>query len=158
LLSKIESGKVSSPISTLAVIAKALGTSFEKLLTDEEKPGDAHESSVEISIVRKNEREHYDVTHNGAISVYEWLALGVENRQMEPFIITIPKENVPTMYSHHPGQEMIFVLQGKVLLSFRRQNYLLEEGDSAFYDATVAHRIRSAGEVELKLLCVRSIF
>jgi transcriptional regulator with XRE-family HTH domain len=158
LLSKIESGKVSSPISTLAVIAKALGTSFEMLLTNEDKSDSANDSPNEISIVKGNERVRYDVSHNGALSIYEWLAPDMDNRLMEPFIIRLPKEHVPTIYSHHPGQEMIFVLQGKVLLNFRRQNILLEEGDCAFFDATVAHRVRNADDVELQLLCVRSIF
>lgn len=157
LLSKIEAGKVSSPISTLAVIAKALGTSFEVLISDD-KPDNLNDVPDEISIVKRTERIHYDVIHNDTTSAYEWLAPEMQNRRLEPYIMTMPGEYSPAMYSHHPGQEMLFVLQGKLLLSFRRQSYQLEEGDCALFDATIAHQIRSAGDTELKILCVRSLF
>lgn len=158
LLSKIERGKVSSPISTLEVIARALGTSFEQIVANETKSEGPHEASTEIIIVKKGKRIHRDVAYNGVLSTYEWLAPGMENKLMEPFIMTLPKEHVAQIYSHHPGQEMIFVLQGTLLFSFRRQNFLLEEGDCAYFDSSVAHRVRSAGDRDLKILCVRSVF
>lgn len=158
LLSKIERGKVSSPISTLEVIAKALGTSFEQIAGNEVKPESPREVSEEISVVKKNKRIHHAIAYNGVLSTYEWLAPKVENKQMEPFILTLPKEHVSQIYSHHPGQEMVFVLQGRLLFSYRRQNFLLEEGDCAYFDASVAHRVRSVGDKELKLLCIRSVF
>lgn len=158
LLSKIERGKVSSPISTLAVIAKALGTSFEKLAADEAKVENSHDSSTEISVIKENERVHYDVVYNAAKSTYELLAPHMESKLMEPFIITLPKEEVPTIYSHHPGQEMLFVLEGEVLFSYRRQNLVLRKGDCVYFDSSVAHKVRSAVEKEAKVLCVRSVF
>jgi len=158
LLSKIERGKVSSPISTLEVIARALGTSFEQIAASETRRESSREGSAGISIVRKNERVHHDIVYNGVLSTYEWLAPNVEKKVMEPFILTLPKEHASQIYSHHPGQEMIFVLQGKLLFSFRRRNFLLEEGDCAYYDASVAHRVKSVGDKELKLLCVRTVF
>jgi len=158
LLSKIESGKVSSPISTLDVIAKALGTSFEQIVANDIKAERTRDVSAEVSIVRKNERAHCDVVHDGFVSKYEWLTLGLGNRLMEPFIFTLPQEHGPTVYSHHPGQEMIFVLEGSVFFDFRRQSFLLEEGDCAYFDASVAHRVRNARGGEPKVLCIRSTF
>jgi len=157
LLSKIESGKVSSPISTLEVIAKALGLSFEQLVASNDEGKIPFDADTEIAIVRKNERVHHVVSYQGVLAEYEWLAPHVENKLVEPFIITLPKEHASQIYSHHPGQEMVFVLQGKCLLDFRRQRYVLEEGDFAYYDSTVAHRVGSAGDKELKLLCIRSV-
>ncbi len=158
LLSKIESGKVSSPITTLEVIARALGTSFERLVVGDGAAEASHDISKDITIVRKKERVHHSVTYAGVLSTYEWLAPNMENKQMEPFIINLPKEHAPQIYSHHPGQEIVFVLEGKLLLNYRRQSFILDEGDCAYFDATVAHRVRSAGDKKLKLLCVRSVF
>jgi transcriptional regulator with XRE-family HTH domain len=157
LLSKIERGKVSSPVSTLGVIAKALGTSFEQIAGNEVKQ-ESRDDSEKISIVKKSERVHHNIVYNGVLCKYEWLAPKVDNKLMEPFIHTLPKEHASQIYSHHPGQEMIFVLQGRLLFSYRRQNFLLEEGDCAYYDSSIAHRVRSVGDKELKLLCIRSVF
>lgn len=158
LISKIERGEVSSPLSTLEVITRALGTSFEQIAGPEVKPVSPHREPEEISVVKKSERVHSEFAYNGVISTYEWLAPDVENKLMEPSILTLPKEHVDQIYSHHSGQEMVFVLQGRLLFSFRKQNFLLEEGDCAYYDASVAHRVRNVGDKELKLICVRSVF
>jgi transcriptional regulator with XRE-family HTH domain len=157
LLSKIERGKVSSPISTLDVIARALGTSFEEIIANGHKVKSGHETSSEITIIKKKERSHYDVEYDGTKSTYELLSPHMDNKLMEPFVITLPDQGAPTVYSHHPGQELVFVLQGKVLFNYRRQNYLLEEGDCAYFDASVAHRVRCGGDGEAKVLCVRSV-
>jgi len=158
LLSKIESGKVSSPISTLALICRALGTSFEQIVAGNDVGEAPSGGDAEITVVRSNERVHHNVSFQGVLAEYEWLAPNMKNKLMEPFIITLPKEHASQIYSHHPGQEMVLVLQGKCLLNFHRQSYVLEEGDFAYYDSTVAHRVGSAGDKELKLLCIRSVF
>ena len=158
LLSKIECGKVSSPISTLDVIARALGTSFEQIVTNGTEAENPYDDSAKITIVKKNERIHRSVNYGGVLATYEWLAPGMESRQMEPFIQILPKEHASQIYSHHPGQEMIFILQGRLQFNFRRQKYLLEEGDCAYFDSTIAHRVMSVGDKELKILCVRSVF
>ncbi len=158
LLSKIECGKVSSPISTLDVIARALGTSFEQIVANETETESPSDDSAKITIVKKNERTHRSVSYGGVLATYEWLAPEMESRQMEPFIQILPKEHASQIYSHHPGQEMVFVLQGRLQFNFRRQKYLLEEGDCAYFDSTIAHRVMSIGDKELKLLCIRSIF
>ena len=158
LLSKIEGGKVSSPISNLEVIAKALGSSFEQIVSGDGDKKIPSDGDTEMTIVRKGERVYHDFSYHGVLAKYEWLAPHMENKLMEPLIITLPIEHAPHTYSHHPGQEMIFVLQGKCLFDFRRQRNVLNEGDFAYYDSSVAHRVASAGDKELKLLCIRSVF
>jgi transcriptional regulator with XRE-family HTH domain len=52
LLSKIENGKVSSPVSTLFTIAKALNTRITYFFNEEDE-------NLPINLVRKSERKQF---------------------------------------------------------------------------------------------------
>ena len=156
-LSKIECGKVSSPISTLELIARALEVNLEQLLSDGAQT-DNLPKPKEISIVKKGEGLHHYVGGEGGVSTWEWLAPEKENKLIEPFIVTEPSGHLPSIFSHHPGQEMVFVLQGKMQFGFRKEKYVLSEGDCVYFDASVAHMVRNIGDGDLRYLVVRSAF
>ena len=77
---------------------------------------------------------------------------------MEPFIIDIhpsPKEN--HKLSSHEGEEFIYVLQGKIEVWIDEiENYVLEAGDSLYFESTHAHRWQSLSEKETLLLWVNT--
>lgn len=56
----------------------------------------------------------------------------------------------------HAGEELFFVLKGKVELAFDDQMLTLGPGDSAYFDGSVRHRSRSLGRSLAEVLIVIS--
>ena len=43
---------------------------------------------------------------------YDLLCVGMDNKHMEPYILTIPKESAASP-AQHPGEKLMFVLEGR---------------------------------------------
>ena len=72
---------------------------------------------------------------------YHSLSQDKSGRHMEPFLIDVaPSEDgVDFVLSTHEGEEFI---------------YILEEGDSIYYDSIVAHHVHAAADNTAKILGV----
>ena len=80
-LSKIENAKISTPISTLVAIAKALGVRLAAFFKEEEVSGYVlTRNGKGKAIVRDGTRFGY---------TYEALAIDFQNKPVEPFFLTI---------------------------------------------------------------------
>lgn len=74
---------------------------------------------------------------------------------MEPFLIDIaPASDVDFILSTHEGEEFIYVLNGIVEINYGKDVYVLEEGDSIYYDSIVAHHVHAGNGSTAKILGV----
>lgn len=138
-LSKIENANNLPPISTLHKITEALGVDLTYLFTEEGSEGIDHS----ISIMRRRERKEMTI-EVGRVLFKNWpLSPNKEGRNMDPYLVEIPFKN-PHIYQHE-GEEFYFLLEGKVRLSYRGENYILERGDSVYFDTNVPHTGCSMG-------------
>jgi transcriptional regulator with XRE-family HTH domain len=147
-LSKIESSEKAPPFSTLMKIAKGLAIDVSFLISGEaEAPED-----VKLCIVRAGERR--EVTTKGTSYGYRYEALAHKKlgKNMEPYIIT-PAFDEETWFSHE-GEEFMYVLEGTHEFRYNGDTYILEVGDSIYFDSAVPHTGRSLGEKPAKVLAV----
>lgn len=135
-ISKIENGKVSSPVSTLTRIAVALAV----------EPGFFFRNPVEnvprAGMVRKSERKVIVGRGTKLGHSYESLAYGLPfKKDFEPYLMRIEERTIdPTKnVFRHPGHELIFMIKGKMDYRFGGQVYHLEQGDSLYFDGSVEH-------------------
>jgi len=96
---------------------------------------------------------------SGADYGYEYTSLGFEKRQrvMEPFLITInPPSDASEMEkaSAHDGEEFVYVLEGELEIQLQDESFLLQPGDSIYYDASVPHRVMHRGQGPARVLAV----
>jgi transcriptional regulator with XRE-family HTH domain len=149
LLSKIENGKVSSPVSTLFLIAQSLGAKITDFFEDREE-------DQPLILVRKGERPHYGgkIPHFG----YEYEALASKRRKklMEPFILTVGKRVARKVFFTHSGEEILFVLKGTMEFHYGGQKWVVREGDCVYFDASIPHVGVSANNELLKVFMVIS--
>ena len=54
----------------------------------------------------------------------------------------------------HGGQEFVFVHTGTVVLDYGDQIWTLSAGDSAYFDASISHRMRSVGAERAEVVVV----
>lgn len=75
---------------------------------------------------------------------------------MEPFLIEIApsEEGEDFILSTHEGEEFIYVLNGVVEINYGKNTYILEEGDSIYYDSIVAAHVHAAADNKARILGV----
>ncbi|HRS86149.1 MAG TPA: XRE family transcriptional regulator [Syntrophales bacterium] len=146
-LSKVEKSPKSPPVSTLGIIARALGVTISALL-GEEAP------RTSLSLVRKDERPL--IARDGTTFGYSYEALAYKypNKTMEPFLLTLPlHQKKRTLYQHNE-EEILFVIQGTMRFFHGGEEYLVHEGDCLYFDASLPHFGESVGDKEVKCLMV----
>ena len=147
-VSKIENSDKAPPFSTLSKIANALDTDISLLLADESEAPE----NLSLCIVKKDERK--EVVSRGTLYGlhYEALAHKKIGKNMEPYII-LPVFREKGIFSHE-GEEFIYVLEGRYEFSYDGKKYLLNAGDSIYFDSIVPHNGRSLGKKKAKILAV----
>jgi len=145
-LSRIENGKKSPPLETLARIARALGTDIHLLLAGEDC-GD--EPSRYLSVVRAGSSEATERPPCGCGHAYESLAGGNALLRMRPFLLRLPAEFAAAAGAEHEGQEFMYVLRGRVEWDIGGETLVVGPGDSVTLDSRIPHRARALdGEAE----------
>jgi len=146
-LSKMENSEKAPPVSTLIVIAKALGVTVSQILGEEIAP-------VLCSVVKSDERRM--MARNGTVFgySYETLAHNYFNKKMEPYLLTIPAEPSESAVFQHQGEEMLLVVEGTMRFFHGDNEYLVETGDCIYFDAGIPHYGITADHREVKCLMV----
>jgi quercetin dioxygenase-like cupin family protein len=54
----------------------------------------------------------------------------------------------------HPGQEFEYVLEGTIRLNIHKNEIVLEEGDSVFFDSSYEHALEALNDRPAKILVV----
>jgi transcriptional regulator with XRE-family HTH domain len=131
-LSKVENSDKAPPVSTLVVLAEALGTTMSDLFGEET-------SHRACSLVTKDQRRL--MARDGTVFgySYETLAHTYLNRRMEPFILTITADNTNSPIFQHKGEEMLLVIQGSMRFVHGDREYLMKEGDCIYFDSGIPH-------------------
>ena len=140
-------------LAPLIKIARVLGVRLGTFLDDNDETGpiisrkEQHNKTISFSTSDTKEHRHMD---------YYALSASKSGRHMEPFIIHVsPAEASPGFVtSTHEGEEFIYCLEGCVEITYGNGTYLLEEGDSIYYDSIVAHHVHAADERGAKILAV----
>ena len=145
-LSKVETGRISPPISTLVRIAQVLKVPVVDLFFDQQ-------SQLAYVITRKGEGQI--VTRDGSAFgyTYETLALGKRDKYVEPFVLTVSPDDDPGEF-HHAGQEFIYMLSGCLVVTVCGQQIKLRAGDSFYFDSANTHRLQAMGKHDARFLCV----
>lgn len=146
-LSKVEKAKKSPPVSTLGIIAKALGVTISALLGEEVQ-------RTSLSLVRKDERPIVAKDGTAFGYSYEALAYKYPNKIMEPFMLTLPLNVKKRTFYQHEGEEILFVIQGTMRFFHGGTEYIVNEGDCLYFDASYPHFGESVGPEEVKCLMV----
>ena len=150
LISQIENGQVSPPISTLLKVANSLNTDISLLFQDEA-------SDTKTAVVRSNERlvsprrQVMGKAHLGYN--YEALAYTKTSKHMEPFLVTFEAKNAEDVIQFtHDGEECAFVLEGRLEFSSPEETLVLESGDCIYFESDQLHGFRALDQKPAKAL------
>jgi transcriptional regulator with XRE-family HTH domain len=130
-ISRIENASTAPPVGTLIALARALGVEFNAFFETEDP-------EVYVTVTRRNERPVV-ARDKQASGAYEHLALNFPNRAFESYVISVPGAGKASQPNQHKGQELIYVLRGRLEFSINGQSYILEEGDSIHFNSSYLH-------------------
>jgi transcriptional regulator with XRE-family HTH domain len=150
-LAGIEDNRISPPLGTIISLAGAFEVSVGEFL------GDSADSP--FCIVRSDDRKTVSRFDSAEIPScgYSYQSLGhkKKNRQMEPFLVTLtPAEASLVEPNEHIGEEIIFVLEGKIKVSLAEHTDILNPGDSIYYDSSLPHLLSCHGDEPATILAV----
>ncbi len=151
LLSQIEKEVVSPPVATLLKISKAFNVNIGFFFQD----GDPEDRVV---LVKKDESKVIDSRYFGREEsgyYYEALAFKKSKKFMEPFLVEFKRKKIDKLsYFSHEGEEFIYVLQGTLEFRTEDRHYLLDPGDSLYFESSIPHAYRATGPRNAKALTV----
>jgi transcriptional regulator with XRE-family HTH domain len=143
-LSMIENGKNSPSLETLQRLSFALETPIAAIFED---------SSPRNKIVHYKASQRPSVTF--AHGILEELGAGMPRRGAETFLVTLhPLSNSGAHPIVHTGHETVFCLEGQLTYTIDDQTFLLEPGDSLFFEAHLPHRWENKGRTPTRSLLV----
>lgn len=136
---------VNIPISALYHISRKFRVDLNEILTGRESRLNTY------CIVRKGQGVRVDRYPGYS---FQSLAHTYMRRIMEPLIVTIePEDHGPALVTH-PGQEFNYVLEGSVELLFGERRFVLEAGDSVYFNPVHPHGQRARGGKPARFLTV----
>ena len=153
-INRIESNEELPSLAPLIKIARTLGVRLGTFLDDQQELGPV--------ICRKQNRESDEGisfsnnarTTNKNMSYYA-LSQDKSGRHMEPFLIDVmPAQHTDFDCSSHEGEEFIYVMEGMIEVYYGNDVYVLEDGDSIYYDSIVSHHVHAGNDYPAKILGV----
>lgn len=136
------SENVYPPLGPLIKIARTLGVRLGTFLDDQE--------TSDPYIVRQTDRQSQfsvlaEKNKPASLNFFS-LGMGKTDRHMEPFFIEVmPESASQKTLSSHEGEEWIAVLKGSIEVIYGKETYVLEEGDSVYYNSVVPHYVSARG-------------
>lgn len=132
-LSKVERGSSVPSIAVVGRLAEVYGVGLTDVFLP---PG----QKTPFSLVRANERTRMNRNGTEYGYTYEVAALNKENPRSEIFFLTLPCiENPQLPKMRHPGEEILFVLEGRIRFDFAGTAFFLEPGDCIQFEASYEH-------------------
>lgn len=152
LIGELESGELVSSIGPLLKLARGLDVRLSTFLDD--APGDA-------PVVTRSDELKTAVQFSGSgsysVSTLDFLPLSKNkrNRHMEPFVVDVhPSVPEETTFSFHEGEEFIYVLSGRIEVTYGEETYTLSPGDSIYYHSPTPHQVQALDNADARILAV----
>jgi mannose-6-phosphate isomerase-like protein (cupin superfamily)/DNA-binding XRE family transcriptional regulator len=145
VLAAYEKGELDFSFSFLYNAARILGVDVVDLMS-----GDSPHLS-NWCLVRKG--EGYAIDRRAAYK-YSQLAFTFRKKKAEPFMVTVePKEDKPSQHAHD-GQEFNWMVSGRMRFFIADKEYVLEPGDSVYFNASIPHAMQALDKAPAQFLAV----
>ena len=140
-ISQLENDLTSPSITTLVDILSALGTDLKTFFNDEVQDKIVFSESDFIEKVSEE-------------STLNWLVPNAQKNVMEPVHVTLePNSSTDEDYPHE-GEEFVYVMEGAIEVCHGKNKYVIEAGDTIYYDSIVPHHLHGYNGQAAKILAV----
>jgi len=136
-LKDLEEKDVEASVSELLKISAALETDISALIYGKEL------NEAGITLTRPETRR---VVERRARHKYESLAPDYSGRHIEPFLVEVFEQDEKNLeFSSHDGEEFHYVIEGSLKIIVDDQEFLLNRGDTLYFDSSLKHALNAIG-------------
>ena len=150
-LSRLETAKRQPSLPVLLGLSRAYGVPVETLLLGAEAPG------APSPVVRGRHQPGPGSGDEGLAGGWLYRPAGAPGRAMQALRVHIPVRVQDDIVRVHPGEEWLYVLHGRLLLTLDQEEYRLEAGDAAHFDSMRAHQLASVDRPGVDLLFLHTL-
>lgn len=145
VLDEYENDIAGPQVSDLLKLANVLGSDVAALISGKEF------KEKRAIVTRSDARLHAERAKSLR---YESLAPYYSGKHMEPFLVEVRQQATDQLdYSRHVGEEFHVVIEGTLRIVVDREEFVLEKGDSIYFDSALPHAV-SAATHTAKILAV----
>jgi glyoxylate utilization-related uncharacterized protein len=145
-LSQIENAKAFPSVVTLKTIADSLFTTVGELIGE-------NETLTKNPLIKADEIKFVKV-NSGGTGLF-LLSHHDSGKQMEPYLLKFTDNSDSSeIMTEHPGQGFVFVLEGKILINLMDNQYVMEKGDSFYFNSNIEHHIKNIGPSAARALWI----
>jgi transcriptional regulator with XRE-family HTH domain len=151
MISRVERGLTTPSVEILMKLAAVFQKSIDYFVEE-------IKTTNEVVFTSKGHRKT-TIYENNDNMLTESFTGGLRDPQFTSFFCTIPpggKSGVENMY--HPGDELIYLLEGRLQVEIANNIYTLNSGDSLSFKSHLPHRWENMGEGEAKVIWTLSPF
>lgn len=151
MISRIERGLTTPSVEILMKLAAVFEKSIDYFVEE-------IKTTNEVVFTSKGRRKT-TVYENNENMLTESFTMGLRDPQFTSFYCTIPKggkSGHDCMY--HPGDELIYLLEGRLQVEIANNIYSLNSGDSLSFKSHLPHRWINTGEGDAKVIWTLSPF
>jgi transcriptional regulator with XRE-family HTH domain len=155
-ISLVERGLKAPSIAALLRMAKALGVNVAYFF-------DPKSTASPRYTVHRHQEESAIPMQNGSFGLTA-LAAARPHKSMEPFLLKPPfkskrssaaSEKIKRAF--HSGEEMLFVVSGRVAIELDGEELELKKGDCLYFSGEMPHQVHSLGRQKAEVLVVIAV-
>lgn len=146
-LSRFERGEKTLSVAALIRLSTALQVSVGTILGEEI-------DSEEIRLVRADDRPSLTASREDGTHEFHALSGHYEGQCHSTFIVDVPINSPHVSEAFHSGRELLFILDGSILISLGKETHCLKKGDYLEFPGNIPHTIISPDSVSRILLVV----
>lgn len=150
-ISKIENNQVSPSFEVVHALARGLSIDIPQLFCDAKMPANKPLGRLHVS------RAGTSPSQVTPTYEHQLLAKGISNKKLFPYVTTVRARTETDFqdWVRHDGEELLYVLKGSVFLySEFYEPIELFQGDSAYYDCEMGHKLISTSEFDAEILWI----
>ena len=133
------------PISAIYHMARKFSVDLTEILTGTAPKLDTYH------LVRRGETEEVERFPGYH---YEDMASRYARKIMQPLLVFLDPSDEPAKLVTHHGQEFNFVLEGTVIVTIEDKEFVLEAGDSIYFNPEQLHGQRCGGDTQARFVTI----
>ena len=147
-LSRLERGQVSSSIAHLIRISELYGIHVSTLFAGPEPAADR--THVVFRAGDAGAAPPIETTGYR----YEPLIRDWAGQMIDAFLLTFPVRNRTDVMTAHEGEEMLYLLRGRIVFRLGREEIPLAAGDAIYFKSDIPHMGKNTGDADAQALIV----
>ncbi|GLC87641.1 helix-turn-helix domain-containing protein [Lysinibacillus piscis] len=143
-ISQLERDLNSPSIETLFSLLEVLGSTPKDFFDDDK---------LEQKVVYTKEDQSTFADEDKKYAI-QWLIPTSNEKEMEPIFLTFAAEGAFKQFEPSLSETFIYVVRGRIRLVLGDEQYIANEGNSLYFEATAHHQIFNAHTAETQILLV----